>query len=395
MTPLPPRWVGTATYNINPNGGLWVGSAEVSLCSREYGDTITGGQPIRPGFTFKGLIFSGDGSWNSADGIYTFSGTDSAADTLEADWLINTYRLVINPNGGAVNGSVSNLTVSQNYGTSFTVPVPVRTGYTFEGWSLNGDGSYEGSVYTFSGTDDTDDCLTALWSLNTYSLIINPSGGSLNGSAESQTVTQGYGSSFAVPVPVRPGYSFIGWEFCGDGRWNEDESSYMFIGTDNTPDTLTAEGAIKKFGVIINPNGGTWNGSANISTVIKEYGTALPVSEPQRTGYTFSGWVLSGDGTWNSESSIYILNGTDSQIDLLKANWAINSYMLKVNPNGGSWNGSADISTVIRNMALLCPFLSQTTGLYLCGLGLQRLTAHGSSKTATYTLSGPMIPPIH
>lgn len=382
--------VNSYSIRINPNGGIWEGSQGISTVTREYGQTITVGQPSRLGFSFNGWVLDGDGNWSEADSIYTFSGVDSATDTLEAQWLINTYNLYVNPNGGSINGSSADFTVSQEYGTSYTVPVPVRTGYTFDGWEFSGDGTWNSTdgVYNFSGIDETDDSLTARWSANTYSLIIDPSGGTINGSAQSLTVTQGYGSSFAVPIPSRPGYSFLGWEFSGDGSWNEYEDVYTFIGTDNQHDTLTADWSVKKFGLIIDPSGGTWNGNSGISTIIKQYCTAIQIEEPQRTGYTFTGWVLTGDGEWSSESKTYIFSGTDSQIDVLKASWEFSSYRLTVNPNEGSWNGTSEITTITMSYGTQFSVVApERTGYTFTGW---EFSGDGgwNSETNTYTFNG-------
>ncbi len=201
-------------------------------------------------------------------------------------------------------------------------------------------------------------------------------------------MTQGYGSSFAVPIPSRPGYSFLGWEFSGDGSWNEYEDVYTFIGTDNQHDTLTADWSVKKFGLIIDPSGGTWNGNSGISTIIKQYCTAIQIEEPQRTGYTFTGWVLTGDGEWSSESKTYIFSGTDSQIDVLKASWEFSSYRLTVNPNEGSWNGTSEITTITMSYGTQFSVVApERTGYTFTGW---EFSGDGgwNSETNTYTFNG-------
>ena len=54
--------------------------------------------------------------------------------TLRSDATPNSYTLTINPNGGSYSGSTSNTTVTQNYGTTYTMKYPTKAGYTFAGW---------------------------------------------------------------------------------------------------------------------------------------------------------------------------------------------------------------------------------------------------------------------
>ena len=54
--------------------------------------------------------------------------------TLRSDATINSYTLTINPNGGVYNGTTSNTTITQNYGTQYAMLYPTKTGYTFSSW---------------------------------------------------------------------------------------------------------------------------------------------------------------------------------------------------------------------------------------------------------------------
>lgn len=56
--------------------------------------------------------------------------------------------------------------------------------------------------------------------------------------------------------------------------------------------------------IMVNPNGGTWNGSNNIQQYTKEKGEVLALPYPSRTGYTFLGWTWSGATGWESRTSI-------------------------------------------------------------------------------------------
>ena len=66
------------------------------------------------------------------------------------------YTLTLNANGGSVTPS----TVTQALGSTYNLPTPTRSGYTFTGWTLSGGGSLAGSAYTFGTSNGT---VTAQW----------------------------------------------------------------------------------------------------------------------------------------------------------------------------------------------------------------------------------------
>jgi uncharacterized repeat protein (TIGR02543 family) len=92
----------------------------------------------------------------------------NAATTIEAvnsialpstSGLVRVYSLTLNANGG----SVSPTSWTGQQGNTYTLPTPTRSGYTFNGWSLSGGGSLNGSVYTFGSSNGT---ATAQWTQN-------------------------------------------------------------------------------------------------------------------------------------------------------------------------------------------------------------------------------------
>ena len=67
--------------------------------------------------------------------------------------------------------------------------------------------------------------------------------------------------------------------------------------TIGTNKTLTARCIPNSYVLTVNPNGGTWNNTTSASTVTRSYGSTYTISNPTRTGYTFTGWTLSGKGS--------------------------------------------------------------------------------------------------
>lgn len=88
--------------------------------------------------------------------------------SITAEWTANTSTLFINPNGGTWSGSSSTQTFTQESGTTKSISVPTRSGYTFGGWlRTNKYGSITttsgNAVYTYGSTNNATDYLKATW----------------------------------------------------------------------------------------------------------------------------------------------------------------------------------------------------------------------------------------
>ena len=51
--------------------------------------------------------------------------------------------------------------------------------------------------------------------------------------------------------------------------------------------------------LVINPNGGKWNNSATTSHIDGIFGNIQIIEDPERVGYKFDGWTLTGKGSFN------------------------------------------------------------------------------------------------
>ena len=158
-----------------------------------------------------------------------------------------TYYLTLDAFAGKVNGkSIIKLTSkSTEFKTvDLTKYTPVREGYTFKGWELDGKivTSIDSSYYANS------DCIkvTATYTQNTFKgdgivLILNANGGKIDGK-ESNSYdyiggdNSGTTMSLLPYMPVREGYTFNGWNTKKDGSgeiykyvywrfWDKDEKT--------------------------------------------------------------------------------------------------------------------------------------------------------------------------
>ena len=199
-----------------------------------------------------------------------------------------TYTVEFNANGGSV--SIESQTV--NDGTSITLPsyTGTRTGYTFDGWSTEEDGS--GITYNAntSYTVDRDITLYAKWTKNQYTVecIVNNGSKSPN---STQTVT--YDGDVYWTITPKTGYqmptSVIGATIDG---YKVKVSNV----TSNTTITVNCETIpVKRYTITIHPN----NGNANSVESYEENSTfeINHISNITRTGYTLLGWSTKENGS--------------------------------------------------------------------------------------------------
>jgi len=104
-------------------------------------------------------------------------------------------------------------------GQSFSLPVPTKTGYTFDGWSANGNKITDKNGNGLNVWNITVNVtIVAIWTANDYTVTFDPSQGEL----DDTTKDIKYGESFQLPVPTRPGYTFGGWSANGNKITDEE-----------------------------------------------------------------------------------------------------------------------------------------------------------------------------
>ena len=190
-------------------------------------------------FNSEGTFWVNDGEVDYTNGLTIY-----AAFSEEALKGTGTYYLTLDGLGGDINGRKEiTLTSSPNeYQTvDLTQYVPVREGYTFVGWDLNGE--YVTSVPADCFKESDAVTVLATYTKNTFDndgivLTLNANGGQLNGK-ESNTYDyvggrdSGALMSLLPYVPVREGYTFNGWNTKSDGSGTMETYIYWRIWDNN------------------------------------------------------------------------------------------------------------------------------------------------------------------
>lgn len=349
-----------------------------------YNTSFSVTPPIRTGHTFTGWTITGMNVYNfkssSDKARHYYSTTDSYSDTnsvygaescsvgvqftwfknlrstlndsnsteatvtFTAGWQKNEYALTVKPNGGNWNGKTTDQTVKLLYQDTTTIAAPTRLGYTFTGWTLSGNGSsLSGTTFTMGYENAT---LTANWKVNSYTLTVNPNGGTWGGSTSNQKFTLNYATTKEIGAPTRRGFTFTGWTLSGNG--SSLVGNTFTMGYENA--TLTANWQRNEYTLTVNPNLGTWEGSTEPQTFRLLFEAKRVISDPVRTGYTFTGWTLSGDGS-SLAGNTFTMGWENA---MLTANWKANHYVIRFDGNGAT-EGTMDDLPMIYDVPVNLP----------------------------------------
>ncbi|MBI5476171.1 MAG: InlB B-repeat-containing protein, partial [Ignavibacteriales bacterium] len=298
--------INTYTLTVNSTNGSVTKTPD--QLTYDHGTTVNLSATANSGYHF--VNWSGDltGSTNPVDI------TMDANKTITANFAIDQYTLSIT----ATNGSVTLNPTGGSYDPSTVVtltPVP-NTGYHFVDWS----GDLSGSTNPNTITMDANKNVTANFAINTYSLTVNASNGSVTKTPDQTSYD--HGTTVNLSASANSGYQFVNWSGDLTGSTNPVDISM------DANKTITANFAIIQYtlsvtaingSVTLNPTGGTYD----INTVV----TLTPVPN---TGYHFVDW--SGDLSGSANPTTITMDANKN----VTANFAINTYTLTINATNGS-----------------------------------------------------------
>ena len=262
----------------------------------------------RTGYTFTGWNTQADGkgtAYTDQQEVTSLSAADGATVKLYAQWTAISYTVTYDGNGSTGGSTASS---SHTYDTAKTLTANgfTKTGYAFKNWNTKADGSGtsyadKASVKNLSSTNGATVTLYAQWTANKYTVAYNANGGT--GTMATDTVSYGTGYVTKTNAFTRTGYTFKGWNEKADGTGTDWTSwigkSWTWTYTKNI--TLYAQWTINQYSLIVNPNGGVYNGTSSNTTKTVDYGTRQEVNGlPTKDGYTFQGWNRTGSGSLHS-----------------------------------------------------------------------------------------------
>ena len=325
---------------------------------------------------------------------------------------------------------------------SFTIKDPKRTGYTFSGWTVTGNGVTQkdnGTSTTFTKSSEGNMTIKANWTINTYTVTCNDylTDGTFLGTAGS--ITRNYGTSISgsdwgTSSPYNNAQYTYNYNSCTSATvtsnctvnryWTRNLNSYLQTVKVRYQN---ADGSWGAYSNVINKNynyGSTvsWSRAAdatykaaslasytvtsantkyvdvyrNTHTVTLNKGTGIAsvsgagtyyhgqsvtINATLSNGYNWVNWT--GSTTYSNISNTFIVDGNKT----FTANAIlINQSTLTINPNGGFWNGSTSTQSFTQNRDTTKSIPNPTrTGYTFAGWTKSSYFTAGSLSGTTFT----------
>ena len=301
------------TITLDTSGGNALDNIRYTVKS----DPIILPTPTRNGYEFSG--WTGEGiTTPQTEVIIPTGSTGNKAYT--ANWKVIEYTITLDTNGGSAVSPIK-YTVED----SFTLPYPLRPGYEFAGWTLDGSGMLPFTpLIIYPGTTG-DLHYKAEWRLAEYTITMDLDGGS----GQEKVVYTITDEEFELPTPTRNGYEFVGWT--GE-RITTPQTSVKIPKGSTGNKAYTANWKVIRYTITLDTNGGS---AVSPIKYTVEDSVTLPIP-PDRPGYEFAGWVLDGSGQFPSTPMIIPKGSTGDRI--YKAEWRVASYTITYVSHGKAYN---------------------------------------------------------
>lgn len=289
----------TLTQNINSD------TETTKTSTIYYEGTQNIPTPTKKGYKFDGWEVSGNGS--KMDGN-TFTMGDADA-TITAKWTPIDYTISYDLQGGAINGQPTKYTIES---PTLNIPRPIKTGYTFLGWTGSNGNTNQLDVSIAHGSTGNK-AYTAHWSANIYEIKLDSKLEGCAGSSGTTVIYEKYDTGFysdkactkqitSITIPHKIGNAFNG--YTDNRNIIIDSNGAIKVKTNyflqNT--TLSAKWTLNTYRVIFN---GNRNSSGKTDTLVYTWSNsdtnnkALTPNGYIRTGWNYINWntINNGKGT--------------------------------------------------------------------------------------------------
>ena len=301
------------TITLDTSGGNALDAISYAVTS----SPITLPTPVRTGYTFLG--WTGERITTPQTSVIIPKGS-TGNKAYTANWQVIEYTITLDTNGGPVVSPIK-YTVED----TFTLPYPLRPGYEFAGWVLDGSGMLPATplIIYYGTTGDLH--YKAEWRLAEYTITMDLNGGS----GQEKVVYTITDEDFELPTPTRNGYEFVGWT--GE-RITTPQTSVKIPKGSTGNKAYTANWKVIRYTITLVTNGGAVIASIRYTV---EDSVTLPIP-PERPGYEFAGWVLDGSGQFPSTPMIIPEGSTGDRI--YEAEWRVATYTITYVSHGKAYN---------------------------------------------------------
>ena len=350
------------TYTVNFNGNGATGGSTAYL-DMKYGTSkrLTANGFYRNGYTFLGwsrLSTATTETYGNEAIVANLTSTDNGTVTLYAVWAPNTIQITLNTNGGS--GGTDYFWYKYNSYKFYSNPsltseissitLPTKTGYTFYGYRGDGlNGGYNGEL--FIRTDGTfcddlhediykDATLYADWSAIWYTIKFDGNGAT-SGSMSNLSMTYDVAKNLTPNGFLRTGYTFVGWSA------DKNAASVKYADKARIEENLTAEnGGVVTLYAVWAPN--IYNGDNLVGHC---YGGSLTIDNSDNNSFTVSGvgnaWIygeINGKSNFDRVLQVQYYDGSCHIANLVGESTSGTTVARKIYKTDGKKIGDLTIS---------------------------------------------------
>ena len=215
---LKAKWTAKRyTVNVDFDGGELIANGQTSTSAtieQTYNQLLNLPVPSKKGYVFAGYSFNGvkieSPVWN----------IDVNNPTIKVLWEPISVRYTLVADGAELSATSGAI----NYGSStasIKSIIPVKVGYNFNGWLVDGKSLEDAWSYLPTGSSVS---LIASFVPKQYKVTLNPESGALSGTTEFDLT---YGEVYTLPVPTpSANKAFIGWKIKGTNTLVSTFSGY-------------------------------------------------------------------------------------------------------------------------------------------------------------------------
>ena len=399
------------SIKFNPNEGI-LNDTETKLFIYDKEAILGVDNPSRVGYTFIGWSYTGN-TYTKDSTIKNLTSNNN--DTIEfvAKWQANQYSIIFDANGGSLT-SDSSKSFTYDKIDHLNVNDPIKVGYTFTGWSYDGN-TYQSDSEINNLATSGEITFVATYKPITYTIIYDNNGG--NGTINNQTFTYDEPQELTANVFTKIGYEFIGWNTSKDATtalYNDLQVVGNLSSTTNDEITLYAIWQANTYTIIYNNNGGIGNMANHL--FIYDVAQKLTANVFTKTGYEFIGWSTSSNGEvkYSDKHEVINLSSINNAEITLYAIWEEIEFTIIFDANDGSgsmdnqvftydeykalsengfirigytfigWNTNKDATTALYNDLQVVGNLSSTTNDEITLYAIWKV----NSYTITFNLAG-------
>ena len=285
---------------------------------------------------------------------------------------MKTYAFV----NGVTQETIKSEKIEENSLVDAAVAYPDNAGYTFVGWTVDG----QEATFPYVVTKNVTFVATYLAHENTLKFNGN---GATGGETPDMKIRTDATTTLTANAFVKAGYTFVGWALTEKGeKVYNDKASYT-MGT-NAEYTIYVVWQANENTLKFNGNGAT-DGKMSDMKIHTDETTTLTANGFVKTGYTFVGWSVTenGEKVYNDEASYTM--GTNAEYTLY-AVWQANENTLKFNGNGATSGDMSDMKIHTDETKTLTANAFVKAGYTFVGWSLTENGEKVYNNKASYTM---------